>query len=1116
VKFFIVSLTLICFITTNVFGQVAQNGIIENADARFGRIYDRLVGNRTCDPHANLDEYRQVRCGLQVQGHLGYMHDGDNSWGDNSLTPAVFQQVTDNIVFQTAALDVYKFNQCQVSFYRNYRNDPQKHTDMQERAWVAFSQIKTELRGEVNSVDTISEDRDRQLRAAAMSTAPTSDGRITNIYERASTAKGPHEAEIAKLCASVPLGNRDAMKSFLQRAARQNMNESAFKAAYHQVVLNQLTSEANSAFSRIDALSNPGTDPDHPIFDINMRTKRDLMQTGVIDNLLVDNNLESFAESEYMCRYRSQERGEIVHTGAQILLAAVMMAISGGLFTPYFIATMRIASYARSAISTAIGSTRAGQLIRSGGQLSTNVTKAIGRGITSSHAGRLLLGGLATYDVATVYADVNRECFSSEYLTSKSHPSCNAEKQYYEIMAEANTAGCLIGLVGFGAASIDTIQSIRRINRLSGGDQDAVDDLMEVTTSRIERRLANDVEIPSSQTIQVQGEFTPSDFALTREQVQAARTELRAKGIIPGETNLTPEQLAELTPNQRVVFFEDISGTALTPSQKTQLEEIYTGNLSLIRRNQRLRTLLRAGDDNFTPTEIEGIIRRLDDSGIVPSRVSTPNPSAATPPPQASQIVEDDFMNNYYLRTNSTPEQNANFIRLARATDNPPGLFFLDIQNQRLKELNDMLDNKPLIDAINNKHHEIVQDALAGFRARHPDIDFNIETYSDYKGIRFAIQGPPGQESRYMQEISAMMENVEVEFTAFLNNRGLTSLTDSARGENWFGFGVARTADQANVQARFPPGTSWKTIRDSWKHVEDYRKNIEEVWGNSPLMMQITNGISRVPTPEVFELLRKKNNPGEIARILNRRYNLDPRMNTAHATELMMYFNRVDDFSPGLLIESRVQHNFDLADNGGLTIDFAGVGSHNAQATAEALSRGITLEQAIVRTRRLEAEYTARLDEIKEGARSALEAVFTRHNIRGEITISGDDLVAIPNQPLSREIRDEIVLEQARNNVPSSMRISFFRDGIDNTSTRAIVATEGEGFEKALRSRLEGVLTPAEQRSLVFATDMQGAQYGEGGVRLITNGGLSPARMRVVYEQFSEVVGPRAIVPIFN
>lgn len=479
--------------------------------------------------------------------------------------------------------------------------------------------------------------------------------------------------------------------------------------------------------------------------------------------------------------------------------------------------------------------------------------------------------------------------------------------------------------------------------------------------------------------------------------------------------------------------------------------------------------------------------------------------------------TREEYVERWSDQIATSPSQNRTYIDEALRGEQP-GVFFVDTQNTALKRLNDTLRDKSMVDAVGNRYNDLMIEAIEEFRIAHPGVEINM--YSDYKSFRASIRGPPGQEDELMAELGQIMSRTE---QTFLNELRASNLVEESMiNERWFRAGMGRTSDEANLVTRFSrretdlTPTTFSTartqarIRNAWELAEQSRDQLARRFSGSPLLRPVEGTSRQIPSAEVLEVVRKTNGPDEIARILSGRYGTQ--VTRADAELLQEYFTRVDQFSPGLLIPSRVEHRFDEAVNGGFSIDFAGVGSVNAEATAAGLARGTTLQDSIRSVRQSEIVVTRELDALKARTETAVRDVLTRRGIAAEITVSGDDMIVIPNRALTPEIRREIAEAQVAaqagtSTLPSGMRTSFFREGIPDQAARSIQATIGESIEKKLRSRLEGQIPRDEMRQTLFAIEMRGTSAGSGGVDLnIVNPNLSPASRQLIERELRNAI----------
>lgn len=475
--------------------------------------------------------------------------------------------------------------------------------------------------------------------------------------------------------------------------------------------------------------------------------------------------------------------------------------------------------------------------------------------------------------------------------------------------------------------------------------------------------------------------------------------------------------------------------------------------------------------------------------------------------------TREEYIESWADQVATTPRENIAYIDEALLGERP-GVFFLDTQNTALKRLNDTLKDKSIVDAFGNRYNSLVMDTLEEFKLAHPGVTVNL--YSDYKSLRASIRGPPGQEELLMEELAVLMRSTEEKFLAELR---LANLADeSSINERWFRAGLGRTSDEANLVTRFSrretdltpslfsSGTTNARIRVAWELAEESRAQIATRFQGTDLLRNVEGSTRQIPRADVLEVVRKSSTPQEIAQTLSGRFGREVTVQDAEL--LREYFNRVDQFSPGLLIPSRVEHRFDTAINGGFSIDFAGVGSVNAEATAAGLARGNTLQESISQVRTGELAVTRELDALKLRTENAVRDALSRRGITAEITISGDDMVVIPNQVLTPEIRREIAEAQVgTSTLPSGMRTSFFREGIPEQASRSIQATIGESIEKKLRRRLEGKLPRAELERTLFSVDMRGSVPGTGGVGIdVINPNLSPASRGIIDRELQNAI----------
>lgn len=453
------------------------------------------------------------------------------------------------------------------------------------------------------------------------------------------------------------------------------------------------------------------------------------------------------------------------------------------------------------------------------------------------------------------------------------------------------------------------------------------------------------------------------------------------------------------------------------------------------------------------------------------------------------------FVTEFSTDKLTTPAENAKWIE-AVTVEKTPGQIIVDSQNRFLKQINDKVKDKALADAITNKSNRMMADTVEAFRAKNPGI--TVDYYSDYKGMRAVVRGPPEQQQRIMSALASELRRTEAELSKFIKDHKL--LPDEFLDAQIVSTGVRESYDESNIMSRIGSKYSWEEIEGLWQQTERAREQLAAKFGETKLMRTAPGTKKKIFKAETIEVIRKKLDDREAAAILSRRYAVD--VSPEDVARIRENLGQVNNFTPGLMLAERVKHRFDRGQHGGLTIDFAGVGSFNLEATQIGLAQGENLKDAIVKIRTAEEGVTRELNAIKRETTKQVEGILRRNGISSQITISGDDFVAIPNKPIPDSVKQEIVLATSKGD--SVKRASFFPPGMGTAQKRAILAAEGEGIEKILRSRLEKFLSPTELSSLTFTIDMRGNRPGFGPVGLIINvpQGMSKTKVQTINQQF--------------
>ena len=188
---------------------------LEEVDQSFGTVFG------SCDWQENdVDEYFGYRCTLP------YWHTDDHTYRATPEVPRDFNNLIDNVVFNSAALEIYNFNKCQTDFYEHYfTNELQEETPMEElsednlvkRAWNQFQISKSDIR---QNDEVVQESLERHLLVSDMASCTSyfpGDCAMNFLdSERAHQERTvENRRSIQELVSAIPMGNRPQMKSKL-------------------------------------------------------------------------------------------------------------------------------------------------------------------------------------------------------------------------------------------------------------------------------------------------------------------------------------------------------------------------------------------------------------------------------------------------------------------------------------------------------------------------------------------------------------------------------------------------------------------------------------------------------------------------------------------------------------------------------------------------------------------------------------------------------------------------------------------------------------------------------------------------------------------------------------
>lgn len=476
-----------------------------------------------------------------------------------------------------------------------------------------------------------------------------------------------------------------------------------------------------------------------------------------------------------------------------------------------------------------------------------------------------------------------------------------------------------------------------------------------------------------------------------------------------------------------------------------------------------------------------------------------------------------DLFVNRWIRSYSTSEaENLRWMaRADRAPRSGEQVRFLDVENSQLKRLNETLNDYDAVTAINNRYHHLFRERMDEYLRRHPGLE--IERYSDFKSMRFSFSG--NLPENFDQDLQGIFREVNGRFSRELREQGIVRAGDTP--ETWFQGGLSANAEEANLAARYGRRTNsngiWSSndqqVRESLQRsYQETRRDLDglrEALGDHPALERITSarpggGDVFVPSRELLEAIRRKDNPQEIIESVRRVYPDAPPLTSQQASRLRDYANRIDEFQPSLRIPSRTTPDLSDAVHGGVSGDFKGLGTYNLHATARALAESQDLSDATRLARRYEGDVTQELNQRRQGFSTTVQRA-----TRNQVECSGDDCIGRAMRPLTDRDRQNIVRDLVASE-GGALRVSFIRDGISRPQSRTQIAKHGEEIEKVLRARLGREIPNTTLNQILFGIDMNTRELGQGSVNLIigrrSGVQLTEAQRQSIEREFREAV----------
>lgn len=427
----------------------------------------------------------------------------------------------------------------------------------------------------------------------------------------------------------------------------------------------------------------------------------------------------------------------------------------------------------------------------------------------------------------------------------------------------------------------------------------------------------------------------------------------------------------------------------------------------------------------------------------------------------------------------TTYEQNSAWIEKANSSTLHGSSTFLEVENTKMKFLNDTIKDKNLVTSMTNRYKELMDAKIAAIERKNPGL--KIQRYSDFKSVRFAFDGKVP--SNIEDQIQLAFQQTNKQFSEEIQKFKIVRASD--KPESWFRAGYGRTADEASALARAGRETAGEgrlirasdpkyqeKLSSTLKNSETLRKNLENKMGGTKLMTGSTG--TKTPSREVFELVRKAKSDKDLALAIEKHYQIKITENDAKL--LNSYSGAIDPFSPSLRIAHRDVHNLDNAVEGGFTADFNGLGAGNSFATAEALAGKSDVTKALQAARSGEKKMTQEL----RGRMAAFKRA-----VDDMAKCSGDDCVGIAKKALSNDDKIKILNRLAADSRTRGIRVAFVNKGVNEPAHRTLLSTHGEAVEKALRQELSDVLPPQRTTQMTFGIDMKTNALNKGNVDVL-------------------------------
>lgn len=471
------------------------------------------------------------------------------------------------------------------------------------------------------------------------------------------------------------------------------------------------------------------------------------------------------------------------------------------------------------------------------------------------------------------------------------------------------------------------------------------------------------------------------------------------------------------------------------------------------------------------------------------------------------------------------PNANRDFITLMEQDAKKPSskVIYFDVENSIQKKLNDQIfGEKTMVDAVNNSF-------LKRFYAEvenNPELKSRLSgSYKDYKSLRLRLELKPGDsKDKFQAMLSDAYKKSAQDFASEFKTLGLDELIktradDVANPERWFLAGFGDDALEANMAAR---GARTISAEEAAKvrplnyrdHVQSLSRDVNEIevfrgqlakFKDTGFVDQLENG-AIIPSKEMINILRKYK-PGDFKNDAEYLALISKKVKAVFGKEIdndsialfTKYQQKVDSISPPLFSRERTIINLEAANNGIVSIDFAGVGVDNlyqqmkalAQVNYREANQAVMLKSAFTKLQEHVDQVTTDMNMAK---RAFTKAIQNQNGSAAKPLFSGDDGIYMPGKDWNLDHKQKLVKDLAEFSDPSKFRVTFVKskypDGSNiPTETRSKLIVKAESLEKKLREEMVGVngLSYGDAKKIITAIDFTPMQKG-GEFNLIIAG----------------------------